>query len=244
MPGEVRRASVPPDTAVFAVGDIHGCANRLIALHREILRAAAKISVTRRVVVYLGDYVDRGPDSRRVIDILLDDPLPSFESIFLLGNHEMFMGTFLGSNDAGAPWLMNGGEATCRSYGIEADGKRAGVLRDRALRKSLKSSVPEAHMEFLRSLRLYHTEGDYAFVHAGIRPGVPLELQDPQDLLWIREPFLGADQDFGMIVVHGHTPSPEPEMLANRIGIDTGACYGGKLTALVLVGETRRILQA
>ncbi len=241
--GGDRCPSVPPDTVVFAIGDIHGCADSLIALHRGILRAATKIDADRRVVVYIGDYVDRGPDSRQVIDILLSDPLPAFETVFLSGNHESFMLAFIEGSGSAAPWLMNGGEATCRSYGIEVDGKRGGTLRDRALRKSLQATMPEGHMEFLRSLRFHYAEGDYLFVHAGIRPGVPLQAQDPQDLIWIREPFLGAEEDHGMIVVHGHTPSSEPVVMSNRIGIDTGACYGGQLTALVLVGDTQQIIQ-
>ena len=139
---------MPADTVVFAVGDIHGCADRLINLHCEIRRSAAMIAAVRRDVIYIGDYVDRGPDSRRVIDTLLDDPLPNFASVFLLGNHEIFMRAFRDGDSAAAPWLMNGGVATCRSYGIKAAGTPGGPLRDRALRKSLQANLPESHSDF------------------------------------------------------------------------------------------------
>jgi serine/threonine protein phosphatase 1 len=187
----------------------------------------------RRVVVYLGDYIDRGPDSRGVLDLLIGEPLTGFESIHLLGNHETFMRDFLDGEDVAAVWMMNGGVETLRSYGLDPLAPRA----------ALNSAVPKEHRAFLDSLALSHIEGDYYFVHAGIRPGVPLEHQEENEMLWIREPFLGSTADHGKVVVHGHSVAREPDVRPNRIGIDTGACYGGKLTALVLEDARRRFLQ-
>ena len=141
-------------------------------------------------------------------------------------------------------WAMNGGEATWLSYGVDGMVPRGTPDPAIWLRAELAYRVPQEHVAFLSGLRLSHVEGDYFFVHAGIRPGVALEEQDPEDLLWIRDQFLESNADHGKVVVHGHSPSHEPELRANRIGIDTGACYGGPLTALVLEGTGRPFLHA
>lgn len=245
-------AAVPLGTRIYAIGDSHGCADMLRALHAEILddcnRAdeAANESgapAVRRLAVYLGDYVDRGPDSRGLIDSLLADPLPGFESIHLLGNHDLYMRQFLeGGGDLGQ-WKMNGATETLRSYGVELTGNNGSAEAAAQLRAAFAAQVPAAHRRFLDGLGLSHSEGDYLFVHAGVRPGVALEAQDPDDLVWIRDDFLNSQADHGKIVVHGHSLVKAPEERSNRIGIDTGACFGGALTALVLEGETRRFLQ-
>jgi serine/threonine protein phosphatase 1 len=239
--------TVPAGTRVYAIGDSHGCVERLRALHQAILAdrdaaPAAGPPATRWVVVYLGDYVDRGPDSRGVIDLLLSDPLPGFESVYLKGNHEDLMLGVLDEGQAPMTWLVNGGGATLESYGIDPEE----VTRDSRDRppRGLAPRLPAAHLDFLHGLALSHVEGDYLFVHAGIRPGIPLDAQRDRDLLWIRDAFLDSDADHGKVVVHGHTPSRTPELMANRIGIDTGACFGGCLTAVVLEGAGRRLLQA
>ena len=229
---------VPANTRVYAVGDIHGCLDRLIELQEKILEDAAASKAKRKVVVYLGDYVDRGPDSRGVIDHLIGNPLEGFESIHLMGNHEQFLLDFLRDSEVMRIWLLNGGDDTLRSFDVNpyvggADGLQA------ALREALSAK----QQRFLRGLRFSHTEGDYLFVHAGVRPGVALEEQDPHDLLWIRDEFLGSKQDFGKIVVHGHSPRPKPEQPANRINIDTGAVYGGPLTAVALEANKRHFIQ-
>lgn len=234
---------VPTGTRVYAVGDIHGCVPQLTALHRMILQDA-EAGPARRVVVYLGDYIDRGADPREAVDILVEEPLPGFETVHLIGNHEAFLLKFLEDEGVITSWLMNGGEATCRSYGVDPYAPQIAEWRPPSLREQLAERIPESHLSFYRGLRISHTEGGYHFVHAGIRPGVDLDHQDPNDLMWIREPFLSSPKDHGKVVVHGHTPSPEPVVQANRIGIDTGACYGGPLTALVLERESRRFLQA
>ncbi len=246
--GSAVKARVPEGARVYAVGDSHGCADLLRALHQEILEDSARADAagpraTRRVVVYLGDYVDRGPDSRGLLDLLIEGPLPGFEAIHLLGNHEAFMLRFLDGENVVAIWMLNGAAATLRSYGLDV-AKLTGTADDMGgLRAALAPELPEAHRAFLDGLALSHVEGDYFFAHAGVRPGVPLEVQHEEDLLWIREPFLVSTADHGKVVVHGHTPTAEPAVRSNRIGIDTGACYGGKLTALALEGGEHHFLQ-
>ncbi|HSG91524.1 MAG TPA: serine/threonine protein phosphatase, partial [Pseudomonadales bacterium] len=175
--------------------------------------------------------------------LLIMEPLPGFEAVHLMGNHDDFVLRVLTGEDP-TLWLMNGGDTTLRSYGIDPLAPAGMGRRDEWLREQLAARLPDEHLAFLRGLRTMHTEGDYVFVHAGVRPGVPIAIQEPKDLLWIREPFLNSRADHGKVVVHGHTPSEAPEVRANRIGIDTGACYGGKLTALVLEGSDRAFLQA
>lgn len=236
-------ASAPEGTRLYAIGDIHGSLEQLKALQAAILADSDK-APARRVVIYLGDYIDRGPGSQQVVEHLLVAPLPGFETHCLRGNHEDFLLRFLAEKvDAGA-WLSNGGDATCLSYGFDPSSpEEEGNLLD-WLQKKLGSSLPASHRAFFDSLKLSHEEGDYFFCHAGVRPGVALLEQSPEDLLWIREPFLESKADFGKIVVHGHTPTKIVESKRNRIGIDTGACYGGRLTAVVLERDGRRFLQA
>jgi serine/threonine protein phosphatase 1 len=235
---------VPEDARVYAVGDIHGCADLLDELHDKILADAEARPAARRVVIYLGDYVDRGPDSKAVIDRMLADALPGFEQVRLIGNHEEMLLRFLGDPDVGPLWMYNGGAATCRSYGVDLAALPAGEDHFLRLRRQFAAALPAKHRRFFDSLVYRHEEGDYAFVHAGIRPGMALARQDPEDLLWIREPFLYSDRDHGKVIVHGHTPVDRPELRHNRIGIDTGAVFGGALTALVMAGSERRLLQA
>ncbi len=238
-----RTASVPAGSRVYAIGDIHGRADLLEALHAQIAADAAGAAAGRRVVIYLGDYVDRGLQSREVIDLLLDAPLAGFESVHLKGNHEDFMLRFLDAPKAGPGWFMNGGGATLYSYGVRMLERGVDLTRFDQLRGQLIANLPERHRAFLAALKLWHVEGGYFFVHAGVRPGVPLEAQRDEDTLWIRERFLDDDRDHGKIVVHGHTITGEPDVRANRIGIDTGAYATGVLTSLVLEGSERRFLK-
>ncbi len=237
--------AVPDDTRVYAVGDIHGRADLLTALHDRIRDDAAKSAAGRKVAVYLGDYVDRGNESKQVIDLLLDPPLEGFESVHLKGNHEAFMLDFLSDPLVAQVWIANGGGATLASYGVEyghLTGRPLGTEELDELRLALIEALPARHREFLDDLALYHREGDYLFVHAGIRPGVPIERQDEEDLVWIRDEFLDSPADHGFVVVHGHTIEWNPAVRPNRIGIDTGAFASGTLTALVLEGEERDFL--
>ncbi len=238
---------VPEGCVVYAVGDIHGRLDLLERMHALIEADAAERQAARTVVVYVGDYVDRGPESRGVVELLINQPLRArledIESVHLIGNHEAFLLKFLEDPQSASIWFMNGGDATLRSYGV--DPWQVAQLDNfaEALRQSFVEHLPETHLAFFRNLRLSHEEGDYLFVHAGIRPGTALDDQKPEDLIWIREDFLDSNEDFGRVIVHGHTPQRTPQVRANRIGIDTGAVYGGKLTTVVLEGSERRFLQ-
>ena len=241
---EDSRHRVPEGRRVYAIGDIHGRLDLLERLHAMISEDSRNAaSDAARVIVYLGDYIDRGPDSRAVIDLLRREDLPGFECVHLLGNHEWAMLEFLENHLIGESWFAYGGYATLVSYGINPmprpmppEGRIAG------LQNALKAALPPEHFAFLMGLRLSHVEGDYLFVHAGIRPGVPLERQEVEDLTQIRYEFLESPLDHGKLVVHGHTIADEPEIRPNRIGIDTGAFASGKLTCLVLEGSSRAFL--
>lgn len=236
--------SAPPGSVIYAIGDIHGESGKLDLLHSMIQADAGRRDAERKVVVYLGDYVDRGPDCAGVVERLAGAPLPGFETVFLKGNHEEFLLHFLETGDSSSGWFHNGGLNTLESYEVEMRGHLLWRSDSKELLEQLQEKMPGTHRRFLADLRLHHIEGDYLFVHAGIRPGRPLEDQTPADMLWIRNLFLDSGEDHGFMVVHGHTPRDEPEVRPNRIGIDTGAVYGGKLTALVLEGESRDFLQA
>lgn len=231
-----------PGNRVYAIGDIHGCIEPLHQLHQLIREHAADQPVTRNVVVYLGDYVDRGPDSRGVIDVLRDEPLPAFERIYLKGNHEASLLHFLEDEQHGPQWFAYGGDATLYSYGVSAPRSPTDWAGLQRAQSEFAQKLPPEHRDFFNRLRLTHIEGDYLFVHAGLRPGVPLEDQNSEDLLWIRDDFLCSDVEFGKIVVHGHSISEAPTIRHNRIGIDTGAFAGGPLTCLVLEGTSRTFL--
>ncbi len=241
--GPVRRAEAPVGTRLYVVGDIHGRADLLDRMHQLILDDAAGAAAARKVVIYLGDYVDRGLESRQVIERLIGDAPAGFERVRLRGNHEELMLRFLDDPETGPEWFFNGGDATLFSYGVKPNNPLVSGMAAAALRHQLVARLPEPHLALLRSLGLYHVERDYLFVHAGIRPGVPIEDQLELDLTWIRDDFLDSRADHGKVVVHGHTITGEPEFRANRIGIDTGAFLSGRLTCLVLDGATRRILQ-
>jgi serine/threonine protein phosphatase 1 len=230
---------LPPNFRIYAVGDVHGCAAQLDALHQDIAADLADRPVAEARLIHLGDYVDRGLDSAVVIERLLQGP-PVFRRargadrsqpydlpiINLMGNHEQMMLAALqeGNGPMERLWRHNGGDASLRSWGINP-----GILPALWQRQ-----VPAAHVDWLRALGKYVCFGNYIFVHAGLRPGVALAAQSIDDMLWIREPFLSFAGDFGMVVVHGHTPVQKPAVRSNRIGIDTGAVLGGSLTCVVL----------
>ncbi len=230
---------LPPGLRIYAVGDIHGCSDLLAALHRAIARDAADFE-GRRLLIHLGDYVDRGPDSRGVLDMLVAGPPPGFEAVNLMGNHEEVV-LRLVDGDTGPlrSWLMNGGDRTMSSYGIDWD-----AVDSRRVPQALRAAVPAEHLALLRGLPTRYRAGDYLFVHAGVNPRRPLDRQRDEDLVWIREPFLRYRKGFGAVVVHGHSISRQPEVRDNRIGIDTGAFGTGLLTCLVLEGDGRRFLFA
>ena len=231
------------------MGDIHGRADLLeVLLGRIAADAASHPEDSRRLLVFLGDYIDRGASSRGVVDRLLRDPLPGFEPGFetvrLLGNHEEALLDFLAERSDGMDWLGYGGLETLLSYGVPLRGLPDTPERAAALRAALGAAVPAAHLAFYRACALHHAVGDYVFVHAGVRPGVALERQHPADLLWIRDEFLRHRSPAlpGKVVVHGHTICDMPQDLGHRVNIDTGAFVSGRLTCLVLRGTRRQFM--
>ncbi|MEG6509846.1 metallophosphoesterase family protein [Methyloligella sp. 2.7D] len=232
-------AAVPEDLRVYAIGDIHGRLDLLDVLLAKIAEDIEASPQSRAELVFLGDYVDRGQDSKGVIERLLSKTLPA-PATCLRGNHEELMLDFLRAPQYGQPWPEPaGGLATLNSYGVAGDAisHNPEAVRDEFLRK-----IPSSHLQFFETLQLTAEIGDYFFVHAGVEPGVPLDRQDVRDLLWIREPFLNHEGGFGKVVVHGHTPRDRVVMRANRIGVDTGAFMSGRLSAVVLAGNERHVI--
>ena len=240
---EPTRGWLPSGLRVYAVGDIHGRLD-LLQVIVERIRADAETRSEDDVcgVVFLGDYIDRGPHSKGVIDYLMADPLPDFETVFLRGNHESTMLQFLDDISTGPGWLTYGGVNTLLSYGLRPPVTVPPGLRLTAVQRQLRVALPPAHRAFLCAMPAYALIGTYLFVHAGIRPGVALECQRDDDMVWIRDEFLRSTLDHGVVVVHGHTIAMQADSLPNRIGIDTGAYATGRLTAVVLEGTSRRFL--
>ena len=210
---------------ILAIGDIHGCRDQL-----EKLLGRIAYDPAADTLVFVGDYIDRGPHSRGVIDTLLKLKASCPGMVCLKGNHEAMLLDYYLEGRGEQQFFWNGGLATLDSYGLTPADIRSG------------RGLPEDHLDFLRSLPLYHEAGDCLFVHAGLRPGVPLASQSPADLLWIRYEFIDSEADFGWTVIFGHTPLPAPLIEAHKIGIDTGAVYGGRLTCVEL--PSRKIYQA
>lgn len=234
---------MPEGQLVYAVGDIHGRSDLLTTLLREIVADAAQEDAANKTLIFVGDYVDRGPDSRGVVETLLHGLPGDFSVHFLKGNHEELLLDFLDDPRRLDHWRMNGGEATMASYGVDVDSLAMTGASSDAWRDAFMDVLPPAHFDFFRHLSLQTQLGDYLFVHAGVRPGVPLHAQNDFDLIWIRDEFLDATEPFDKIVVHGHTPEPEPVVRPNRIGIDTGAVFSGRMTALRLHNGERSFLR-
>lgn len=232
---------VPPGKRLYAIGDIHG----ELTLAQALVEMIAEDNALRRPaethLIFLGDYIDRGPGSKAVLEWLSTSP-PDFATChFIRGNHEdAFLSVLKGDESELAGWRRYGGRETLLSYGIS---DKAVAMGGPMLRNDLRANVPDHHVQFLEGLIDSVVIGDFIFVHAGIRPGVPLEQQDPRDLTWIRDEFLTSNADHGKIIVHGHTISSDVEIRHNRIGIDTGAYATGRLTALCLEGQQRWFLQ-
>ena len=227
---------VPPGMSVTAIGDVHGHLDLLEPLLQDVEARAARQTHRRHVLVMLGDFVDRGPDSAGVVERLVAG-VRGCELVGLRGNHEEAMLAFLAGGPTTMSWLSFGGDTTLRSYGVEVPAKIAGEAAMDALRQGLAVQLPAAHLEFLEGLSMTATIGDYLFVHAGLRPGRSIEAQTDQDLVWIRDEFLRSTQRFAKKIVHGHTPVPNPDFRDNRINLDTGAYATGRLTAAVFEDE-------
>jgi len=245
--------SIPPDYRVYAIGDIHGHLATLSHLHKMISGDLLKNEPPKNVhIVYIGDYVDRGPDSKGVLDFLIERQSrgDGIGKSFLLGNHEQGMLDFISNDDPinAATWLQWGGMETLASYGHHYPEGLLTPTQIESAQARFAQEVPQEHIEFLQALEPIVQLGDYVFAHAGVNPLRAMEEQELADLTFMREPFLGWHQNpqyrpLPKRVVHGHTISEEPEVLPHRIGIDTGLWSGGKLTAVVLEGADVRFLQ-
>jgi serine/threonine protein phosphatase 1 len=244
-PDGVPPARTPAGTVVYAIGDVHGRCDLLEAIHRAVQEDSAARRPRRRVMVYLGDYVSRGIDSQRVVDLVRRHRPAGFEVVALKGNHEDLLLRYLaGEAWAGRHWFDYDGLEALEHYGVVAADRSA---RDDATLESLRlrfgRALPAEHLAFFRALPVSHDEGGYRFVHGGIRPGVALGAQSDHDQMWIRAPFLESEGDHGAVIVHGHSIEAEVRARWNRIGIDTGAYRSGVLTCLVLDGAARALLQ-
>lgn len=237
------RHSAEDYAVIYAIGDVHGCYDALIDAERRIIRDAQTIA-GRKLIVLLGDYVDRGNRSRDVLQHLCSPSPQGFSRIALCGNHDDAFLQFLSAPRANMQWLEFGGTDTLFSYGVDAKyllGQKRGMD---ALCAAVKLAVPAAHIALLQSMPIALSVGELIFVHAGIRPGISLDSQLDQDLLWIREPFISKGPQLPTLVVHGHTPGKYPVFASGRIGIDTAAFATGNLTVLKIAAGEPTIVAA
>jgi len=233
---------VPDNTRIYCVGDIHGRNDLLRQLLMKVMRDFSQYEGSV-IIVYLGDYVDRGLHSKQVIETLLNNQKTDVEYVYLRGNHEQVMLDCLQNATIIPSWLSFGGQSTLASYGVgiaKIPTKREELLE---IQTSLKECLPIEHYQFLTETQLSYTLGSYFFVHAGVNPKKSLARQCPEDLLWIRDEFINVDKAYKKIIVHGHTVTEEPEILKHRIGIDTGAYASGILSCLVLESNQQKIIQ-
>jgi serine/threonine protein phosphatase 1 len=235
-------AQIPgDDTRIYAIGDIHGRLDLLDRMIAAIERDALEQSGPN-LIVTLGDYIDRGPKSRGVLDRLAPNPFPG-DYVALKGNHEAMLAAFLDDPKVGGHWQHLGGLETLHSFGIRFASLLGARNFDEAA-EQLRAALTAEQKKFLASLKMSQTVGRYFLCHAGVRPGVALDRQTDEDLLWIRDEFLDSEADFGKVVVHGHTPVAEPQVRLNRINIDTGAFATGRLTCVVLEEAGHRFITA
>jgi serine/threonine protein phosphatase 1 len=228
------------DVRLYVIGDIHGRSDLLDRIADEIYLDIESHPSKECLTITLGDYVDRGPDSRGVLDRLSNNPFPT-RYVALRGNHESLFETFLQNPSTGNFWRGLGGLATLRSYGVPVNDRMVSKEFEQAA-SALRAAIPKEHLRFLSGLKPSITIGNNFLCHAGIRPGIPLEKQSIEDLMWIRDEFLNNTTDFGKMVVHGHSPTEWPDIRSNRINIDTGAFASGRLTCLVIDDEPGRFL--
>nr|WP_256369262.1 metallophosphoesterase family protein [Ruegeria sp. HKCCA5426] len=232
------RKGIAVTTPIYAVGDIHGQLDML----QDALSRIEKDGGPDARVVFLGDYVDRGPNSRGVLDLLIEGRRAGRNWVMVKGNHDRMMARFVQDAeiaDTHLPITLNwlhprlGGRETLASYGVMIDDTdRIYQACERA-----RDAVPQAHLDFINALPTYHTEDDLLFVHAGIRPGAPLDQQSENDLVWIRHEFLRDTNTHPWLIVHGHTPVDQAEHCGNRVNLDTGAGYGRPLSSAVFQGR-------
>jgi serine/threonine protein phosphatase 1 len=224
----------PPDHRIYAVGDIHGRLDLLETLSRRLVSHAEGAAAE---IIFLGDYIDRGPHSAGVVDYLLANPFPdTMRCTFLKGNHEATLLDFLVNPAVGPAWMQYGGGETLMSYGVRAPLGKSDEAGWAEASQTLARILPSEHVGFYQRLQVSAERGLYFFAHAGVDPDRPLENQDEASLLWVREPFLNDTRKLSRVIVHGHTPASMPYADERRIGLDTGAYQTGKLTAACLEG--------
>jgi serine/threonine protein phosphatase 1 len=231
-----KKPRLPEGIRIYAFGDIHGRADLLKKMFTVIDADLARNPVHRPIHVFLGDYVDRGPDSAGTLDLLIDRSR-HFETVCLKGNHEAYMLEVLRDPGKLAEWRKFGGLSTLMAYGLQPS-LNPDADEQVELIQTLAKQMPDTHLRFLESLLPSFLCGDFFFVHAGVRPGVPLKEQAEADMLWIRDEFLDSKENFGKFIVHGHTPVREPDIRPNRVNIDTGAYATGNLTLLTIQGDS------
>jgi serine/threonine protein phosphatase 1 len=232
----VKHPRLPEGVRIYAFGDIHGRADLLREMFTEIDTDLARNPVNRSIEVYLGDYIDRGPYSGHTLELLIERSRHR-EAIFLKGNHEAYFLEVLRDPTKLEGWRQFGGLQTLMSYGLQPS-LNPDAAEQSELIRTLNEVLPGKHLAFLRRLKCSFVCGDFFFVHAGVRPGIPLSEQQESDLLWIRNDFLDSEENFGKFIVHGHTPVPQPDIRSNRINIDTGAYATGNLTLLRIEGSS------
>ena len=226
---------LPEGIRIYALGDIHGRSDLVKKMFTVIDADIARNPVGRPIEVFLGDYIDRGPDSAHTLDLLIERSLHR-ETVFLKGNHEAYFLEVLRDPTKLEDWRQFGGLQTLMSYGVQPT-LNPDSIEQADLIKALTGVMPRDHLSFLEGLKPSFVCGDFFFVHAGVRPGIPLKEQQESDLLWIRNEFLDSDENFGKFIVHGHTPVQKPDIRPNRINIDTGAYATGNLTLLTIQGS-------
>lgn len=235
--------AAPEGERAYIIGDIHGQIDLLDRLLAEVENIDRRLGPAKSVEVLVGDYIDRGPASAAVLERLTQQPTSGRRRICLRGNHEQMMMRFLAAPSSWESWRAIGGIDTLVSYGLA----RRDVFRSKdaaVLRSAFLEKVPPEHLALLQQMPPYWRFGDYFIVHAGLRPGVPMQMQSEQDMLWIRSEFLEVDYDFGFTIVHGHTPSTEVEITPRRIGIDTGAYATRRLSCLILEAQSIAVIEA
>jgi len=243
------RARSTAGKVIYAIGDVHGCYDQLVAMFGAIVDDIAQGEPgTQPAIVLCGDYVDRGPRSADVLTALVWlERHVGVETVVLKGNHEELLLDFLDRPAAGLRWLQRDGHSTLRSYGVRVPDDLSNVSDEecRSMRDAVLDRMPAAHLALLRRMTIRVAYGDYLFVHAGLRPGKPIDRQTDEDCLWIRDDFLKSNHRFEKIIVHGHSwASDMPEITADRIGIDTGVYHTGVLTAVRLENDRVEVLQA
>ncbi|MBV2143063.1 serine/threonine protein phosphatase [Falsochrobactrum sp. TDYN1] len=232
----------PEGLRLYAIGDIHGRLDLLQDMH-GLIRADIDARPTHDWrIIHLGDYVDRGPDSRGVLDFLIKVSKHDPRMLALLGNHEAGFLQYLATGEVTGLFAANGGEETARSYGVEIDFTQAVSAQEG--HSNLVQAVPQAHIDFIRSLPRSLAFEDFFFCHAGVNPSLPLDAQDPDELIWIRNIFLGWTGLFEKVIIHGHTPQDAIDIHPNRVNLDTHAWKSGRLSAIIIDGAEKHFLEA